>query len=51
LEAIQWALVVAMGFIALLVTVYVAVRVGAVAWYRTKRESAYRMMRELKGDE
>jgi hypothetical protein len=50
-EALQWALTIAMAFLALLIAIYVAVRVGAFAWYRTRRESAHRMMRELKGDD
>lgn len=50
-EALQWLMVFIMVFIIVLIAIYIAVRVGAVAWFRSRRESAHRMMRELKGDE
>lgn len=38
-------------FAALVVAVYVLVRVGAVAWFRTRREHAHRIMRDMKGED
>lgn len=50
-DAVRNAVLAGIGFALAMVMVYVLVRIGALAWFRTRREHALRVMRDLKGED